>query len=228
MTDDTPAALMQLRVGVLFRLDGAGDLLSLNERGGALPPAVYVGLAEGETAVATFRADVPAVQRDAVHAALAACASPGGRAIVAALGAAFVGAQHSWCGPAFVVPPPLVNPVGAMQLFPGNAGLLHPELATLGPELPHRRPAFAVVRESRAVSVCYSARANGAGAEAGVETVPAYRGQGCAMLTVEAWAAAVRASGRTPFYSTSWENAASLAVARKLGLEQVGEDVWVA
>ena len=34
------------------------------------------------------------------------------------------------------------------------------------------------------------------------------------------WAIAVRASGRVPLYSTSWENAASLAVARKLGLSE--------
>ena len=75
--------------------------------------------------------------------------------------------------------------------------------------------------------ICASARISPGAAEAGVETVAAYRGQGCAQVAVEAWAAAVRESGRVPFYSTSWDNAASRAVARKLGLIPFAEDAWL-
>jgi hypothetical protein len=39
-----------------------------------------------------------------------------------------------------------------------------------------------------------------------------------------AWAAAIRASGRIPLYSTSWSNTGSLAVARKLGLSVYASD----
>jgi hypothetical protein len=39
-----------------------------------------------------------------------------------------------------------------------------------------------------------------------------------------AWAAAIRASGRTPLYGTSWTNTASLEVARKLGLVVFASD----
>lgn len=226
-----PLELMRARVPVLFRLDETGDLVGLNERGGAPAPLVYAArTAVAGIAALCFRQDVGRAAREAVHAALAHAATGDGRALAEALHAALAAdtaATRVWSGPVFVLPPPLVAPVGAIQLYPGNAGLLHPDLATFGPELPHRKPAFAVFRDRCAVSVCYSARANAAGAEAGVETSPRYRGMGCAMLAVEAWAAAIHEGGRQPFYSTSWENSASLAVARKLGLEQVGEDVWV-
>ena len=46
-----------------------------------------------------------------------------------------------------------------------------------------------------------------------------------AAAVVAAWAAAVRASGRLPLYSTSWDNVASQGVARKLGLVLYGADL---
>ena len=45
-----------------------------------------------------------------------------------------------------------------------------------------------------------------------------YRGRGYGPRVTVAWAEAIWASGRVPLYSTSWDNKASLAVARKLGL----------
>jgi hypothetical protein len=42
---------------------------------------------------------------------------------------------------------------------------------------------------------------------------------------VAAWAATLRASGRVPIYSTSWDNLASQAVARKLGLPLFGAEM---
>ena len=85
-------------------------------------------------------------------------------------------------------------------------------------EIPGRAPIAAVVDDGHAVSVCFCARRSGAAAEAGLETAEAYRGRGFGAQVTAAWALAVRASGRVPLYSTSWENGASLAVARKLGL----------
>lgn len=55
-------------------------------------------------------------------------------------------------------------------------------------------------------------------ADAGLETAEAYRGRGFGAHVTAAWAAEIRASGRMPLYSTFWDNHASLAVARKLGL----------
>jgi predicted GNAT family acetyltransferase len=61
--------------------------------------------------------------------------------------------------------------------------------------------------------------------EGGVETLPSHRGRGLAAEVVAAWAAAVRADGRIPLYSTSFGNRASQAVARKPGLIRYGTDL---
>ncbi len=57
-----------------------------------------------------------------------------------------------------------------------------------------------------------------------METAADYRGRGYAATVTAAWALAIRASGRIPLYSTSWDNTASLAVARKLGLIAYASD----
>ncbi len=85
-------------------------------------------------------------------------------------------------------------------------------------ELPYRNPIVALMDDGNAMSVCFCARRSDVAAEAGVETANAYRGQGLAPRVTAAWAMAIRASGRIPLYSTSWDNSASLSVARKLGL----------
>ena len=79
-------------------------------------------------------------------------------------------------------------------------------------------PVVAIVVDGHPVSICFSARASDAAAEAGVETAERFRGRGLAARVTAAWALAVRSSGRVPLYSTSWTNRSSLAVARKLGL----------
>ena len=85
-------------------------------------------------------------------------------------------------------------------------------------ELAERSPVMAIMDREHAVSVCFCARKSDDAAEAGVETANGYRARGLASRVTAAWAAAIRASGRTPIYSTSWTNTSSQAVARRLGL----------
>jgi len=85
-------------------------------------------------------------------------------------------------------------------------------------EIPEREPIMGIVSEGVLVSVCFCARSSNRAAEAGVETVSQFRGQGLAELVTGAWASAIRASGRVPVYSTSVKNSSSRSVARKLGL----------
>jgi hypothetical protein len=81
-------------------------------------------------------------------------------------------------------------------------------------------PMAAIVADGYPVSICFCARRSDIAAEAGVETAPAYRGQGLAPRVVAAWAVAVRTTGRVPLYSTSWTNSSSQRVAIKLGLKR--------
>jgi len=86
-------------------------------------------------------------------------------------------------------------------------------------ELPICAPIVAIFDGADAVSVCFCARRSVAAAEAGLETADRFRGRGFGPRVTAAWASSVHASGLLPVYSTSWKNNASLAVARKLGLE---------
>ena len=126
-------------------------------------------------------------------------------------------------GPAFTFPETIVEPTDIVRIddlqllernFRGwNAG-----------EIPERSPILAIMGGGYPVSVCFCARITDIAAEAGLETAEAFRGRGYAPRVTAAWAVAIRASGRTPLYSTSWNNTASLAVARKLNLIPYASD----
>jgi hypothetical protein len=94
-------------------------------------------------------------------------------------------------------------------------------------ELADWQPFVALVEDGHAVSVCRSVRITPEAHEAGVETLPDFRGRGYAVDVAAAWASRVRARGAIPLYSTSWDNEASQAVARKLHLACYGADFSV-
>jgi GNAT acetyltransferase len=223
--------LMELQAATLFTFDEAGRIMGLNEPGAATAPLVFIGrTAEGvvlrtgsgldpgaEEAIRAFAATLPP--------ALGPAGGEGER--LAEIVSRFQPVTKVHAGPAFVFPAPLFPPMGATRIYPGHIHLLHPELATLAAGFVRQRPHFAVLRAGAAVSVCYSARASARAAEAGVQTAEQFRGLGCAALAADAWAQEIRSAGKTPFYSTNWENTASMAVARKLDLVEFGEDLHV-
>jgi hypothetical protein len=127
-------------------------------------------------------------------------------------------------GPAFEFPEAVGTPEGVVAIH--DEALLQPHFPgwVAGEIEAGASPVMAIVVDGRAVSACFCARRSPAAAEAGLDTAPAFRGRGYAARVTLAWAAAVRASGRTPLYSTAWTNASSLAVARKLGLTTYATD----
>jgi RimJ/RimL family protein N-acetyltransferase len=108
-----------------------------------------------------------------------------------------------------------------------NAAVLEGGFEKLIEELPTWQPFVALIEENRAVSVCRSARVTAEAHEAGVETLPDFRGKGYAKDVVAEWARLVLAVGAIPLYSTARENNASQAVARKLQLKCYGTDFQV-
>lgn len=94
--------------------------------------------------------------------------------------------------------------------------------------VPTWQPFVALIEENRAVSICCSVRITPEAHEAGVETLPDFRGKGYAKDVVAHWAHLVRDAGALPLYSTSWENTASQAVTRKLRLKLYGADFQIA
>jgi hypothetical protein len=126
-------------------------------------------------------------------------------------------------GPAFTFPDEIAHPTDVTTV--DNLQLLERNFSGwTAAEIPGRSPILAVTESGYPVSVCFCARISETAAEAGVETAGAFRGHGLAPRVIAAWALAIRASGRIPLYSTSWSNAASLAVARKLSLVQYASD----
>jgi len=81
-----------------------------------------------------------------------------------------------------------------------------------------------VIAQGSAVSVCFCSRITPHAAEAGVETLAAFCGKVAATAAAAGWAAAVQQSQRLALYSTSWQNHASQAVAKKLGAVLYAED----
>ena len=127
-------------------------------------------------------------------------------------------------GPAFTFPSALTQPYNVVMVEDEQLLERHFHGWVVGEIDAGRAPVMAIVEEEYPVSICFSARSSSVAAEAGVETAVGFRSRGFGSRVTTAWALAVRATGRVPFYSTSWSNTASLAVARKLGLQAYAVD----
>ncbi len=222
-------ALLDRQIATLFRLDGAGRLLAVNEPGDPPAPRLFLG----RTTVGNrwhLRHDLPATLCDELASILAAepiaadlAAPPITAAALRAALAAHAPLTNEWSGPAWHFPEVLPSQAPAVMLL-DDAAPLRRTFPGWAADFTTSRPGAAIVREGEAVAVCFSSRTSAHAAEAGVNTLPEWRGRGYARAVVFAWAGAVRAAGRTPLYSTSWDNAASRAVARGLGLRLYAAD----
>ncbi len=216
----SPVSTPDLQLQTLFVLDARGRIASRREPGSGSGPMFH--LIRGTTSLAwAVRADVPhdvATELDALAKSEPVPRDLQEEPVHADRYASLVGGQL-FSGPAFEFPEKLADP-GDLTLVNDIRQLEGWE----ADEIPGRSPIIAIVDDGHAVSACCCARQSDVAAEAGVATAADYRGRGYAAKVTAAWALAIRASGRIPLYSTSWDNTASLAVARKLGLIAYASD----
>ena len=211
-----------LQLRTLYNLDQRGRLVSTREPGEHRPPR-FVLIRGPAACVWGIRDDVP----DDIAGEVAALAATEPDApfeeqpLHAKRYMSLVGGRIE-SGPTYEFPRDMTMPEGISLIE--DPGSLDAELADLAPETDGRWPVYGVLDGDRAVSVCFCARMSDKAAEAGVNTVEAYRGRGLAPRVVAAWGSAIHASGRVPLYSTSWRNSASRSVAQKLGLRIYASD----
>jgi hypothetical protein len=132
--------------------------------------------------------------------------------------------EQIYIGLAFRFPEQLGQSPDVVRIRRSNSHLLEPEFAWLAPQVDSGGVCLAIIAGGVAVSACWSSRSGGRVCEAGVETLSEHRGRGYATAVVRGWASEVRRLGRTPLYSTSWENTASLRIAERLGLVTYATD----
>jgi len=133
--------------------------------------------------------------------------------------------EWEWRGPAYVLPEHLPVDPRAREVSVDQTSEWQEEFPWLADHFDALRPVVIAFADGQPASVCHSPRGcTAVAAEAGVETLAPFRNRGLATAAVAHWARAVQRTGRLALYSTSWENAASLSVARRLSACLYGED----
>jgi RimJ/RimL family protein N-acetyltransferase len=230
----TDQELMEVHVRALFTHDARSRLLSVNEPAGGAPASRLFFGRTREGNLWRFRADLP---ESLIEELEALCADePVGMELHSAprnieayvrLLEMHAPVHRLWMGPAYHFTEHLEPSRPLLAITEANAEKLRGGFEDLVAELPAWQPFLVLMEESRPVSVCRSVRITPAAHEAGVETLPDFRGKGYAKDVVAGWARLMQSMGAIPLYSTSWENTASQAVAKKLRLVQYGADFHV-
>ena len=207
-----------LHLRTLYRFDSAGRIVSTREPRPSIGPSFTLvrGRSERVWAIGARVASDLAEELDALAVQESPLNDWQEPPRYAERYRALLGGELS-SGPALEFPDRVDAPDGVSLI--DDASLLQRHFRGWTPEeMPGRTPMAAILVDGQAVSLCACARRTDEAAEASLETAEPFRGRGLAVRVTAAWAAAIQASQRTPLYSTSWENLASRAVARRLGL----------
>lgn len=226
--------LMDIQVRALFTHTAESRLLFVNEPDGAAASRLFLGRTRGGN-IWRFHADLP---ESLVEELDALCASeppievefnepPRHIEKYVRLLEKLAPVKRISSGPAYYFSENIASSKRFVGITESNAEILHGGFEEFVSELPVWQPFVALIEGGRAVSVCRSVRISPKAHEAGVETLPEFRGKGFAGEVTAEWARRVRAVGAVPLYSTSWENKASQAVAQKLGLKCYGADFHI-
>ena len=231
----TAHQLIDLQVCALFSHDANSRLLRINEpsENGGLAPRFFFGRTRDGN-IWRFRNELP---EDLVEELERLCSSepvtsaledgPCHRGGYLKLLEDHAPVTEVRAGPAYCFTEFRMPAKQTVLLTKADAELLNGGFEDLIGELSTWQPFVALIKDEKAVSICRSVRITAQAHEAGVETLPEFRGRGYAGDVTAAWARLVRTTGAVPLYSTSWQNDASQGVARKLNLKKFGEDFSV-
>lgn len=105
-------------------------------------------------------------------------------------------------GPAYVFPVvrDRVNPIEVIQVTDENKEILKEGFPYTFEDFEFKQPCFGIVKNSRLVSLCCSARQTNLAAEASVYTHKDYRGRDYGMSVTNQWAKEVQKQGRIALY----------------------------
>ena len=223
-------SLLEIQLEVLLSRDAGGRLTVTRDPVARPAPRLFLGRSR-EHNVWAVRRDVDPAMSDALDRLCAAeptlaapCldAIPACRARVREL---LAPVTVEYRGPAYVLPERLPHDGRARVVAAGESGAWLDAFPWLAETFEAVAPVVVAFEMGQPAAVCHSPRGRTIrAAEAGVETLAPFRGRGLATAAVACWARAVQASGRLALYGTSWENAASQAVARRLSAEVHGEN----
>jgi GNAT superfamily N-acetyltransferase len=223
--DDTNASALPALVEATFSVDGTGRMI-----GDETVPVLYV-LRSRDSVLCRFHSDLTEMQvrrlgeianRERSKRPREWPMEYGEYINVLANSGLRVTAMRA--GPLYAFPDTLAHRRACIPITEDNKDLLRGGLDEWIPAGATPQPFIAAVVDGRAVAICASVSRSSRAHAAGVETDPHFRGRGLAAAVVAAWAGAVRSQGAIPYYGTSFDNLASQAVARRLGLKVIASE----
>jgi hypothetical protein len=226
----TVPSLIETQLEVLLARDARGRLLATRDPAARPAPRLFLGRS-AEANVWATRVDVERGTALELHRLCAAERTlaapsvergPACRERVREL-LAPVTAEHR--GPAYVLPDQLPDDPRAREVTADERHAWSEAFPWVAEEFAAIAPVVIAFEAGHPAAICHTPRGcTAAAAEAGVETLEPFRGRGLATAAVARWARVIQRSGRLALYSTSWQNAASQAVARRLSACLYGED----
>jgi RimJ/RimL family protein N-acetyltransferase len=223
-------SLIAVQLDVLLARDAHGRLTTTRDPTARPAPRLFLGRS-GEGNVWGVRRDVAQATRDALDRLCSvepklvipdAGQSPACRERVREL---LAPVELEWRGPAYVLPEELPRDDRAREVGAEGSSGWRDAFPWLVEQFDAFAPVIIAFDAGQPAAVCHSPRGRTVyAAEAGVETLEPFRGRGLATAAVACWARAVQRTGRLALYSTSWQNTASQAVARRLSARLYGED----
>jgi RimJ/RimL family protein N-acetyltransferase len=223
-------SLIEMQLDVLLARDARGRLTATRDPAARAAPRLFLGRsADGNVWAA--RRDLDRATSAALHRLCSAEPrlvtpraelSPDCRDRVRELLAPVAGEYR---GPAYVLPDRLPRDDRAREVAADERSVWFEAFPWLAEEFEAVTPVAIAFAAGQPAAICHSPRGRtSSAAEAGVETLAPFRGRGLAIAAAACWARAVQRTGRLALYSTSWENAASQAVARRLSARLYGEN----